>query len=136
MRGIAEAADREGWPAQKTIAALMEIEVAERTSRRIQRHREQSEAPAGKTFASFDFDAASGVRKQHILALAAISQTRIGRAGVSVAIHGLRRSGERARCAFCAWSLWWCVDLRLAWGGMPRFARAAAARQTGAARAR
>ena len=70
-RRIAEAADREGWPAQKTIAALMEIEVAERTSRRIQRHREQSEAPAGKTFASFDFDAAPGVRKQQLLALGA-----------------------------------------------------------------
>jgi DNA replication protein DnaC len=46
-RRIAEAADREGWPAQKTIAALMEIEVAERASRRIQRHRDQSEAPSG-----------------------------------------------------------------------------------------
>ena len=42
-----------------------------RASRRIQRHRDQSEAPAGKTFASFDFDAAPGVRKQHLLALGA-----------------------------------------------------------------
>jgi DNA replication protein DnaC len=49
----------------------MEIEVAERASRRIQRHRDQSDAPAGKTFASFDFDAAPGVRKQHLLALGA-----------------------------------------------------------------
>lgn len=49
----------------------MEIEVAERTSRRIQRHRDQSEAPAGKTFASFDFDAAPGVRKQQLLSLGA-----------------------------------------------------------------
>ncbi|WP_246781496.1 hypothetical protein [Rhodoblastus sphagnicola] len=48
-RRIAEAADCDGWPAQKTIAALMEIEVAERASRRIRRHRDQSEAPAGKT---------------------------------------------------------------------------------------
>ena len=70
-RRIAETADRDGWPAQKTIAALMEIEVAERASRRIQRHRDQSEAPAGKTFASFDFDAAPGVRKQQLLALGA-----------------------------------------------------------------
>ena len=68
---IVEAADREGWPAQKTIATLMEIEVAERASRRIQRHRLQSEAPAGKTFASFDFDAAPGVRKQQLLSLGA-----------------------------------------------------------------
>jgi hypothetical protein len=68
-RRIAEAADRDGWPARKTIAAPMEIEVAERASRRIQRHRDQSEAPAGKTFASFDFDAAPALRKQHLLAL-------------------------------------------------------------------
>jgi DNA replication protein DnaC len=70
-RRIAESADRDGWPAQKTIAALMEIEVAERASRRIQRHRDQSEAPPGKTFASFDFDVAPGVRKQQLLSLGA-----------------------------------------------------------------
>ena len=55
---ITEAANREGWPAQKTLATLLEIEVAERASRRIQRHRDQSETPVGKTFASFDFTAA------------------------------------------------------------------------------
>jgi len=49
----------------------MEIEAAERTSRRIQRHREQSEPPAGETFASFDFDAAPELRKQQLLALGA-----------------------------------------------------------------
>ena len=70
-RRIAEVADRDGWPAQKTLAALMEIEVAERVSRRIQRHRDQSETPAGKTFASFDFDAAPALRKQQLLALGA-----------------------------------------------------------------
>jgi DNA replication protein DnaC len=70
-RRIAETADRDGWPARKTIAALMEIEVAERASRRVQRHRDQSETPAGKTFASFDFDAAPGVRKQQLLSLGA-----------------------------------------------------------------
>src|ERR1700693_6071618 len=59
---ITEAANREGWPAQKTLATLLEIEVAERASRRIQRHRYQSETPVGKTFASFDFTAAPGHR--------------------------------------------------------------------------
>ncbi|WP_407695496.1 IS21-like element helper ATPase IstB [Siculibacillus lacustris] len=53
------------------MATLIEIEVAERTSRRIQRHRDQSETPAGKTFASFEFDAATGVRKQQLLSLGA-----------------------------------------------------------------
>src|SRR5271156_1464569 len=59
---ITEAANREGWPAQKTLATLLEIEVAERASRRIQRHRDQSETPVGKTFASFDFTAAPELR--------------------------------------------------------------------------
>ena len=66
---ITETADREGWPAARLLATLMEIEVADRTCRRIQRHRDQSALPAGKTFATFDFDAATGVRKTHLLAL-------------------------------------------------------------------
>jgi DNA replication protein DnaC len=68
---ITETADRDGWAAGTTLATLMEIEVNERASRRIQRHRDQSETPAGKTFASFDFQAAPGVRKQHLMALGA-----------------------------------------------------------------
>ena len=68
---ITEAANREGWPAQKTLATLLEIEVAERASRRIQRHRDQSETPVGKTFASFDFTAAPELSKPHLLALGA-----------------------------------------------------------------
>ena len=70
-RRIAEIADREGWSAAKVLATLMELEVAERTERRTQRHRTQSELPEGKTFATFDFGAAPGVRKPHLLALAA-----------------------------------------------------------------
>src|SRR5580658_5241525 len=68
---ITEAANREGWPAQKTLATLLEIEVAERASRRIRRHRDQSETPVGKTFASFDFTAAPELSKPHLLALGA-----------------------------------------------------------------
>ena len=66
-----ETADREGWPAAKLLATLVEIEVADRSTRRIQRHRAESGLPAGKTFASFDFDAAPGLRKAHMLTLAA-----------------------------------------------------------------
>lgn len=69
-RQIAETADREGWPAAKTLATLVEIEVADRAARRIQRHRAESGLPAGKTFAAFDFDAAPGVRKVQLLNLA------------------------------------------------------------------
>ena len=53
------------------VATLLEIEVAERASRRIQRHRDQSETPVGKTFASFDFTAAPELSKPHLLALGA-----------------------------------------------------------------
>ena len=45
--------------------------MADRSTRRIQRHRAESGLPAGKTFASFDFDAAPGLRKAHMLTLAA-----------------------------------------------------------------
>ena len=67
---LTDSADRNGWPAAHLLASLLEIEMAERTSRRIQRHRDQSGLPAGKTFATFDFDAAPGIRKPHLLALA------------------------------------------------------------------
>jgi DNA replication protein DnaC len=67
---ITEIADREGWPAAKTLATLAEIEVADRATRRIQRHRAESGLPAGKTFATFDFSAAPGIRKAQLLAIA------------------------------------------------------------------
>src|SRR3546814_1317062 len=60
-----------GWPAANLLASLLEIEMADRSSRCIQRHRDQSGLPAGKTFATFDFDAAPGIRKPHLLSLAA-----------------------------------------------------------------
>jgi DNA replication protein DnaC len=67
---LTETADREGWPAAKLLTTLVEIEVAERSTRRIQRHRAESSLPAGKSLATFDFDAAPGLRKAHILSLA------------------------------------------------------------------
>ncbi|SDB00006.1 DNA replication protein DnaC [Mesorhizobium qingshengii] len=67
---LTDTADRDGWPAANLLSCLLEIEMAERASRRIQRHREQSGLPAGKTFATFDFDFPSGIRKPHLLSLA------------------------------------------------------------------
>src|SRR3546814_6547751 len=64
---LTDTADRDGWPAANLLASLLEIEMADRSSRRIQRHRDQSGLPAGKTFATFDFDAAPGIRKPHLL---------------------------------------------------------------------
>src|SRR3546814_4862751 len=55
---LTDTADRDGWPAANLLASLLEIEMADRSSRRIQRHRDQSGLTAGKTFATFDFDAA------------------------------------------------------------------------------
>ncbi|MBB2162904.1 ATP-binding protein, partial [Gluconacetobacter sacchari] len=51
---LAQRADNEGWPAARFLAALAEIEVAERNARRIGRHLQQSGLPGGKTFATFD----------------------------------------------------------------------------------
>ena len=47
---LAERADtEEGWPAARLLAALAEIELAERDARRIQRHLNQPGLPGGKT---------------------------------------------------------------------------------------
>jgi len=67
---IAETADREGWPAARTLATVFEMEVADRTTRRIERHHAESGLPTGKTFATFDFDAAPGIKKAQLLAIA------------------------------------------------------------------
>ena len=45
----AAVADREGWPAAKLLGTLLELEVAERVQRRIQRHHAESGLPPGKT---------------------------------------------------------------------------------------
>ena len=66
---FAKRADREGWPAERLLAALAELEVAERAQRRIQRHLVEARLPAGKTLDSFDFTAVPIVSKAHVTAL-------------------------------------------------------------------
>lgn len=68
---FAERADAEGWPAARFLAALAELELAERETRRIQRHLLESRLPAGKTLATFDFAALPSVPRRRIEALAA-----------------------------------------------------------------
>ena len=68
---LAQRADAEGWPASRFLAALAEIELADRDARRIQRHLQQSELPAGKTLATLDVQALPGVPRARIAALAA-----------------------------------------------------------------
>jgi DNA replication protein DnaC len=66
-----ERADREGWPAAKLLATLAELELAERSQRRIQRHLAEARLPPGKTLDAFDFSAVPMINKAQITALAA-----------------------------------------------------------------
>ena len=69
--GLAERADREGWPAARFLAALAEHELAERARRRIERHLAEARLPPGKTLDSFDFDALPMLSKAQVMALVA-----------------------------------------------------------------
>lgn len=68
---MAERADTEGWPAGRFLAALAELELAERETRRIRRHLIESRLPGGKTLATFDFKALPSVPRARVEALAA-----------------------------------------------------------------
>jgi DNA replication protein DnaC len=68
---FAQQADRESWPAARFLAALAELEVAERATRRIERHVLEARLPPGKTLETFDFTVVPMVSKAQILALAA-----------------------------------------------------------------
>ena len=48
---FAERADKEGWPAARFLATLVEHELAERVTRRIERRRLESRLPPEKTLA-------------------------------------------------------------------------------------
>ncbi len=63
-------ADKEGWPAERLLAALFELELSERDQRRIQRHLAAAKLPQGKTLDSFDFSVVPTVSKARINALA------------------------------------------------------------------
>src|SRR5215218_4792661 len=68
---FAARADKEGWPAARFLAALAEHEMAERASRRIQRHLDEARLLPGKTLDSFDFEAVPMISKAQVMALAA-----------------------------------------------------------------
>src|SRR6187549_413321 len=51
---LAEQADKEGWPAARFLAALAELEIADRGRRRIERHLAEARLPVGKALASGD----------------------------------------------------------------------------------
>ncbi len=68
---FAEAADREGWPAARFLAAMAEHELAERANRRIGRHLAEAHLPPGKTLDSFAFEAVPMISKAQVMAMAA-----------------------------------------------------------------
>ena len=107
-QALAERADAEGWPASRFLAALAELEMAERDARRIQRHLHQSQLPGGKTLATLNFKALPGVTRAHMEALAAgdwvetganliaIGNSGAGKSHVLCAIgHALVEAGKR-----------------------------------------
>jgi IstB-like ATP binding protein len=67
---LAATTDREGWPAARFLAALAEVEVAERDRRRFERHLAEARLPSGKTLDNFDFAAVPMISKARVLALA------------------------------------------------------------------
>jgi DNA replication protein DnaC len=67
---LAEQSNREGWPAERFLGALLGYEIAERETRRLARARAESQLPPGKSLAEFDFAAVSMVSKAHVMALA------------------------------------------------------------------
>jgi DNA replication protein DnaC len=67
---ITQTADRESWPAARTLTALLEHEIAERAQRRTARHLLEARLPVGKTIEGFDFAAVPSVSKARVLALA------------------------------------------------------------------
>jgi len=104
---LAERADKEGWPAASFLAALAELEIAERETRRIRRHLLESRLPGGKTLATFDFAAIPGVPRARVEALAAgdwietganliaIGNSGAGKTQVSIAVPGSMPRGRR-----------------------------------------
>ncbi|SFD81123.1 IstB-like ATP binding protein [Salipiger profundus] len=62
-------ADKEGWPAERLLAALCELELSEREQRRIQRHLAAESLPQGKTLDAFDFLAVPTLSQARVRAL-------------------------------------------------------------------
>jgi DNA replication protein DnaC len=62
--------DREGWPGHQLLEAVLEHEMSERESRRIERHRAESGLSPDKRLSSFDFASVPSVSKAQVTALA------------------------------------------------------------------
>lgn len=63
-------ADTEGWPAERVLAALCELELSEREQRRIRRRLAEARLLPGKTLDSFDFSLVPTIAQARVRALA------------------------------------------------------------------
>lgn len=68
---LCERSDKEGWPAARFLATLIEHELAERDRRRLERHLGEAKLLAGKTLATFDFEAVPMISRAQVAALCA-----------------------------------------------------------------
>ena len=123
---FADRADREGWPAARFLAALAELELAERDRRRIQRHLREARLPMGKTLESFDFAAVPTLSKAHVMALAEGDSWRAKVVnGGGIMHHAERSDGPVAAAQKCATHGPLSVATRgrrcTAWSSMRRF---------------
>ena len=66
---LAGQSNKEGWTAERFLTALMEHELAERETRRLERHRAESQLPPDKLLSNFDFTTVPHVSKAHVTAL-------------------------------------------------------------------
>lgn len=66
---LAEQSNKEGWPAERYLAAVMEHELAERETRRLERHRLEAQLLPDKLLSTFDFTAVPSVSQAHVTAL-------------------------------------------------------------------
>jgi DNA replication protein DnaC len=67
---LADESDKEGWPAARFLAALTELELAERARRRFERNLAESQVPKDKTFSTFNFERVPMISKAQVMALA------------------------------------------------------------------
>jgi DNA replication protein DnaC len=108
---LLQQAEQDGWNGAEYLAALCELELAERHSRRIARQTTESRLPVGKNLARFDFTQVPGLSPGQIDALAGTAdwtrQSRnvllfgpsgVGKTHLAAAIgHGLIEQGVRVR---------------------------------------
>jgi DNA replication protein DnaC len=65
-QALAKKAVIDHWDPDQYLAELCSIELSSREDKRLQRYLKEATLPAGKQLNSFDFNAVSGVTKQHI----------------------------------------------------------------------